>query len=67
MQVPPGVSLPVMMVNRVLLPGGFEEFQELHDGSQIGSAAADDEAALEALVSGACDRSAAAADDEAAE
>ena len=47
MQVPEGVPLPVMMVNRVLLPGGFEEFQELHDRSQIGSAAAADEAALE--------------------
>lgn len=37
MKVPEGMQLPVVMLNRVLVAGGFEGFQELHDAGLIGS------------------------------
>lgn len=53
-QVPVGVSLPVIMVNRKLLSDGFDEFQEMHDTDELGAVAesspvAEAEAAAEAV------------------
>ena len=41
MQVPTGMQLPVMMVNRNLLPDGFDGFQAMHDEGELGAAQPD--------------------------